>query len=85
MNEARRKVLASVAKRLSEIMEEIKNAKALSVKLIYLRNEIDSVCNTMESATSQMEDASSAIDDLISALDDLNVQTIIDALEGAAE
>jgi hypothetical protein len=39
----------------------------------------------MESAISNMVEATSGIDDLISALDDIDVQSIIDALEGAAE
>jgi len=39
----------------------------------------------MESAIGQMELASSAIDDIIGALDDLDMQSIIDDLEEAAE
>lgn len=39
----------------------------------------------IKSAIGQMGQASSAIDDIINALDDLDVQSIIDELEGAAE
>jgi hypothetical protein len=86
MNKQGRKELASVAKRLSKIMGEI---SVTALKLSDLRDEINSVCEEHTQATVSditcMEEATSALDDLINALDNLDVQSIIDDLEGAAE
>jgi predicted nucleic acid-binding Zn-ribbon protein len=105
MNKARRKTLAAVTKRLSEIMDEIEEIKALSDELSNLRDEIDTACDeeqdafaalsegaqandrgqAMESAISNMVEATDGLTDLITALDGLELASVVEALEAAAE
>jgi hypothetical protein len=62
MNKARRKILGTVAKRLSEIMDEIDEAKALLDELCNLRDEIDSVRDEEQEAFDNLSEGAQAGD-----------------------
>ena len=62
MNKARRKILADVAKRLSEIMDDLEEVKALTDELSNLRDEIDGARDEEQEAFDNMPEGLQAGD-----------------------